>query len=77
VKLLLVENCCVNLESGVNSQAALKQNYATEVAQLLALPVYKNMALPVHDQLIRVNPVASALGVDETWRLLATTFDVT
>jgi hypothetical protein len=42
----------------------------------LDLTVGKNMDLPFHPQLCSFNPVAYALGVEDTWRVLAASFDV-
>jgi hypothetical protein len=54
----------------------LKQNYKTEVTYN-ETPLYGRVWL-CHFNLIfsSFNPVESALGVEDTWRILATSFDV-
>ena len=57
----------------VNFEVALKQNYATEVT-------YSETCLCAKIWLCHFtfsfNPMASALGGEDSWRLLVTSFDV-
>jgi hypothetical protein len=74
--LHLSGNYCTDLKSGVNFQLALKPNYATEVTYNETCLSAKIWLCQLTLGFCSFNPVASALGWEDTWRLLATTFDV-